>query len=180
VPEMLQCQALEPLEAAFFRSLNAFVEPFVRAGFGSPGWWPTGAIVLETKGRKTGRTLSVPVLATLVGGLVVVATVRRRSHWIKNLASTPDVRFWMGGRVHDARAYVVRPDAPSTALAAVPPLVESLVAGLSAATTLWGVSFAVLVPEAWTAGQPADRRTAQTLRLAEHVQASRGANVRRA
>jgi deazaflavin-dependent oxidoreductase (nitroreductase family) len=143
---LLPYQALEPFEAEFFRVLNAFVEPMVRAGLGSPGLWPTGAIVLETTGRKTGRTFNVPVVATLVGDLVVVSTVRRRSQWVKNLASHPDLRYWMGGRAHDATAFVVTPGLQPSPSDEMPPLARSLVAGLVPLSNLWGASFAVLAP----------------------------------
>ncbi len=42
-------------EAEFFRTLNAFVEPVIMAGCGAPGLLPSGMIVLETTGAKSGR-----------------------------------------------------------------------------------------------------------------------------
>ena len=42
----------ERLQADFFRGLNQFVEPLVRAGLGAPVLFPAGAIVVETLGRK--------------------------------------------------------------------------------------------------------------------------------
>lgn len=82
------------LEIDFFRCINSVVEPLVRIGFGSPRLWPTGLIVVETQGRKSGRTLNVPLLATRLGALVLVSTVRsRRSQWVKNLAAHPHVRY---------------------------------------------------------------------------------------
>jgi F420H(2)-dependent quinone reductase len=160
---MFSYQELEPFEAAFFRSLNAFVEPLVRAGMGSPGWWPTGAIVLETTGRKTGRTFNVPVIATLVGGLVVVSTVRRRSQWMKNLASRPDLRYWMGGRAHDATAFVVGPALSAPGPGVMPPLAEALASALAPLSAVWGVSFAILAPAQHDRGtsRPASDRVAQ-------------------
>ena len=89
---------LERLEADFFRGLNQIVEPLVRAGLGAPVLFPAGAIVIETFGRKTGNLSSVPLMAALVGDLVVVSTVRRRSNWLKNLAAHPEVRYWLDGR----------------------------------------------------------------------------------
>ena len=56
--------SLLTLEAEFFRTLNAFVEPAVRMGFGSPWIVPVGAVVLETTGRRSGRSYRTPVLAT--------------------------------------------------------------------------------------------------------------------
>jgi F420H(2)-dependent quinone reductase len=157
---MLPCQSIEPFEAAFFRVLNAFIEPLVRAGVGSPGWWPTGAIVLETTGRKTGRTFNVPVLATLVGDLVLVATVRHRSQWLKNLSSNPDLRYWVGGQVHDATAFVVGPGLPLPR-GVMPPLAESLASGLVPLSAVWGVSFAIL-----TSGPEGRGRTSSPDRIA--------------
>jgi deazaflavin-dependent oxidoreductase (nitroreductase family) len=160
---MSEPQSLQQFEAEFFRVLNAFVEPMVRAGVGSPGLWPTGAIVLETTGRKTGRSFNVPVMATLVGDLVVVSTVRRRSQWVKNLASHPELRYWMGGRAHDATAFVVAPGLQSSPPGDLPPLAGSLVAGLVPLSNLWGVSFAILSPARQGRGttRPGPDRTAR-------------------
>src|ERR671914_553801 len=89
---------LARLEAEFFRGLNTLVEPLVRAGVGSPVLWPVGAIVLEATGRGTGRKLNTPLLATRVGELLVVSTLRRRSQWIKNISANAEVRYWLAGR----------------------------------------------------------------------------------
>ena len=43
------------VEVEFFRFLNRWLEPQIRAGLGSPRLAPGGLIVLETLGRKTGR-----------------------------------------------------------------------------------------------------------------------------
>ena len=99
-------QDLARLETDFFRGLNSIVEPLVRAGAGSPLFWPVGAIVLETAGRSTGRKYNVPLLAIRVGDMLVVSTSRRRSQWLKNLAADGEIRYWMGGRPHEATAYV--------------------------------------------------------------------------
>ena len=64
------------LEREFFRTLNRVVEPMVRAGFGSPRIVPGGLIVLETLGRKSGRKVRTPLVATRLGGHVVVAEAR--------------------------------------------------------------------------------------------------------
>ena len=69
------------LESEFLRGVNAIVEPLVRAGFGFPRFWLTGLIVMEMQGRRSGCALNVPLLATKLGDLVLVSTVRsRRSH----------------------------------------------------------------------------------------------------
>src|SRR5436305_13220979 len=100
-------QPMVRLESESYRGLNRLVEPFVRAGIGSPLLWPTGAIVLETTGRRTGRTYKIPLLVTRIGDLLLASTVRRRSQWLKNLTANPDTRYWMGGRSHEAIAYVI-------------------------------------------------------------------------
>lgn len=75
---------LEPFDRAFFRGLNQLVEPLVRAGIGSPGIFPTGAVIL-----------SIPLLGTLLDDLAVVSTVRSGSQWIRNVAEHPQVRYWV-------------------------------------------------------------------------------------
>ena len=63
-------------EAAFFRSLNAIVEPIAKQGWLSTGFLPVGLITLEIPGRKSGRITSVPLLAARVGDLLLVSTLR--------------------------------------------------------------------------------------------------------
>jgi hypothetical protein len=53
-------------EAEFFRTLSAFVEPLIMAGYRSPAFWPTGMIIVETTGAKSGRPRQVPLLATIL------------------------------------------------------------------------------------------------------------------
>jgi deazaflavin-dependent oxidoreductase (nitroreductase family) len=134
----------EQLEAEFFRMLNRIVTPIVRAGFGSPGLFPLGAIVVETKGRKTGLPSSVPLMAARAGDLVIVSTVRRRSDWFKNLSAQPNVRYWLSGREVQARAFaigngiVTGEDAPERT--------RCLVDALRRHSALFGTCFAILIP----------------------------------
>ncbi len=133
-------------EVQFFRTLNGFVEPAVRAGFGSPGIWPTGFIVLESTGRRTGRTYRVPVAAALWGHLILATTVRgERSQWLKNLSVTPALRYWLAGREHEADAIVFAPDTPIPDNISMPALLRLLVPSLSFLSGL-GMGFAVLTP----------------------------------
>jgi deazaflavin-dependent oxidoreductase (nitroreductase family) len=97
-------------EARLFRALNAVLEPSVRKGFGSPSLAPGALIVLETKGHRTGRLSKIPLASLRVGEHILVGTFRgRRSHWVKNLAAQPKVRFWLGGRARPATAIVFPP-----------------------------------------------------------------------
>jgi deazaflavin-dependent oxidoreductase (nitroreductase family) len=138
-------QQMARMESDFYRGLNQFVEPLVRAGVGSPLLWPTGAIVLETTGRSTGRTYKIPLLATRIGDLLLASTVRRRSQWLKNLAANPDARYWMGGRSHEATAYVIAAGL-NASLDEMPPLASCLANALIPQSNLFGVSFAILAP----------------------------------
>ncbi|HWQ33994.1 MAG TPA: nitroreductase/quinone reductase family protein [Blastocatellia bacterium] len=135
-----------PFDASsLFQSLNQFAEPLIRLGFGNPILWPTGTMVIETIGRKTHRTIRVPLLATRIGDLIVVGTVRRRSQWVKNLAAHPEVRYWLGGKAGEATAFVFTPE-QSPASDQLPARAICL-AGLLRQQSRWlGVSFAVLAP----------------------------------
>lgn len=96
------------LEAEFFRGLNRIVEPTVRAGWGSPRLLSGGLIVLQTRGRRTGRPSRVPLMALRLNRHVLISTYRGgRSHWIKNLRANPRVRYWLSGRPRAARAVAV-------------------------------------------------------------------------
>lgn len=134
-------------ETTLFRRLNALIEPTVRAGWLSPGITPTGLILLETKGRRSGRPHSVPLLATLVLDYAVVSTVRGdRSQWLRNLAATPDARYWLGGRARECRAYIIGSDASAAELDAAPAAVRCLATSLASTTKSFGWSFALLAP----------------------------------
>lgn len=137
-------QEMTRLENDFYRGLNRVVEPLVRAGLGSPVLWPTGAIVLETTGRKTGRTQRVPLLATRVGNLLLVSTVRRRSQWLKNLAANPATRYWLAGRAHEATAFVITRE--QNAPLDMPPPARCLANLLIPQSNLFDVGFAILIP----------------------------------
>lgn len=91
-----------------FGTLNRFVKPAVKAGLGSP--WPIGlgAVVLESTGRKSGKTREVPVLGLRLGSRVYVSTVREDSQWIKNLEASDQAGVWYCGSRHDALASVQR------------------------------------------------------------------------
>jgi hypothetical protein len=137
---------VERLDACVFGQLNRVVTPLVRSGVGSPGPWPTGAVVVETTGRTSGRPIDVPLLATLVGDLVVVSTVRRGSQWVQNLIHTPQVRYWMHGRPRAARALVIGQGIADTAPADTPPLARWLAAVLAPGAQWLGIAFAILIP----------------------------------
>ena len=136
------------LEAELFRALNAIVEPAVRAGCAAPGLVPTGLIVLETIGAKTGLARTVPVLATVYDGCVVVGTVRgSRSAWARNLAANPSARYWIAGREHRGRARVLRPGQPLPSSEGLGTFARLAYDTVLAPATLVGWTFAVIAPE---------------------------------
>lgn len=142
-------QTCTRLEADFYRTLNRFVEPAVRAGLGSPCISPGGLVVIETTGRRSGRTYRTPVVATLFGGRLFVSTVRGPgSQWLKNLSATPELRYWQAGRLHDADALVFNPNDPPAKFDALPPVLRPIVSLLYAL----GIGVAVLTPRSTTAG----------------------------
>ncbi len=138
---------LATLEAEFFRTLNLLVEPVVRAGCAFPVFGLTGLIALETKGRRTGLTYSTPVLATLVGDYLLVGTIRgNRSQWMENARANPDVRYWLRGRVREARTLVFTPDESPPESQSLPPLVRYMATSIHSTVGGLGVAFAILVP----------------------------------
>ena len=143
---------LEDLEAGFFRGLNQLVEPLVLAGFGAPLLSPIGAIVVETRGRKSGRRSNVPLMAAVIGDLVMVSTARRRSNWLKNLAAHPEVRYWLGGREIEATAFAVGPDIETPN--GLPARVSCLADAMKRHSGLFGTSFAILMPRGSSQDRP--------------------------
>ncbi|GIW13663.1 MAG: hypothetical protein KatS3mg062_1102 [Tepidiforma sp.] len=133
-------------ERDFFRALNAFVEPAVRAGLGGPCLIPCGLIVLETTGRRSGLPRRTPLLASLIDRCLVVATVRPHSHWVRNARANPSVRYWLNGREHRGRAHVITADARPALPETLPQLVRVLAENLLARYAALGWSFAVIEP----------------------------------
>lgn len=147
---MLSMEHAQPspsLEATFFRTLNGLIEPAVRAGWGSPCISPSGLIVLETTGRRTGHVYRTPVIATLFGGRIFVSTIRgQHSQWLQNLAATPALRYWLAGRPHDADAIVFTANGTRPHRAALPSLLSPLVPLLELFVNGLGFGVAVLTP----------------------------------
>ena len=135
------------IEAEFFRMLNRIVEPRVRAGWGSPRLAPGGLVVLETKGRRTGRRSRVPLAAMQLRDHVVVSTFRGdRSQWVKNAQANPEVRYWLRGRPRQARAVVLSPNGKDPDLRSLPAPLRLLARFLQPYTCA-GWAFALLLPE---------------------------------
>ncbi len=138
---------LATLEAEFFRTLNLLVEPSARAGCVFPVFSATGVIVLEAKGRHTGLPHSSPVLATIVADHLLVGTSRgNRSQWMKNVRMNPDVRYWLRGHIHEARALVFTPGEGPPETQELPPLVRCIATNLHPTASALDFAFAILVP----------------------------------
>lgn len=143
---MAERSTTRSLEVEFFRMLNRVVEPAVRLGVGSPRIVPSGFIVLETVGRKTGKLRRSPLAATRFGRYVIVATYRGdRSQWVFNLAAHPRTRYWLGGKPRDARAFVMYEGKRFRVPKSLPSGMQKVVRFLAPYTKAgWG--FAVLSP----------------------------------
>lgn len=145
------------IEVQFFRALNRVVEPMVRAGVGSPRLAPGGLIVLETRGRRSGRLRRSPLAATRIGRHVLVGTFRgARSQWVRNLAAQPRTRFWLGGRPRAARAFVMYDGKRFRVPRSLPRHLQEVVRRL-APYTKSGWAFAVLSPVPREACRPTRR-----------------------
>lgn len=130
------------LEAKLLRSVNRRVEPWLRWGLLSHELAPMSVVVIEVRGRRSGRVLHVPLLALRVRDYFIVTTVRRtRSQWIRNLASRGEGTVFLGGRSYGFRARVFGYDAD-----AAPELPGDVRAMVSVLRGLWWLpGFAVAV-----------------------------------
>jgi len=135
------------MEAALFRAVNRIVEPRVRAGWGSPRLVPGGLVVLETRGRRTGRRSRIPLAAMRMRDHVVVSTFRGdRSQWVKNAEADPRVRYWLGGRPREAKAVILSSRRQDVDMQELPAPLRVL-ARLLRPYTCAGWAFALLIPE---------------------------------
>jgi deazaflavin-dependent oxidoreductase (nitroreductase family) len=141
-----QADAAQRIEQQFFRALNAVVEPAVRFGVGSPRCAPAGLVLLESRGFRSGLPRRTPLLAVRVQGHLVVSTFRgERSFWVKNLAKTPQARYWLAGRPRRARAFVIDGARKRRIPASLPPLVARIAHVLQGYARA-GWAFAILAP----------------------------------
>ena len=120
----------------------------MRAGCFTPNLFaPTGLIVLETTGRRSGKPHRTPVLAMLMDGHLIVRTFRgERSAWFQNLRANPDVAYWSGGQKTLAQAILHAPG-EECHTAGLPPGAALGVAAAGMAVRMLGWRFAVLVPQ---------------------------------
>jgi deazaflavin-dependent oxidoreductase (nitroreductase family) len=86
------------------RILWQIINPPNRRLAGLAPWW----VLLETRGRRTGKPRTTPLARGPVDGDVVwVNSVHgRRADWVRNLEATPQVRIKLSGRWHEAYATV--------------------------------------------------------------------------
>lgn len=142
---MFACRMTQSAEKTFFRTLNRVAEPAIRHGFGSPWPAPVGAVVLDTIGRKSGRTYRIPVLASKCGSVLAVSTVRGRSQWIKNVAAEPHIHVWLRGKRQACTAYVMMAgEMRSTSTVRPSPTVQTVLNLLAPMSRLTGGGVAVL------------------------------------
>jgi len=84
------------------------LNPITKAGVHQPG-----VIVLETTGRRSGKSRRVPVGGRLEGGSVwVVAEHGRRAGYVRNIEVNPRVRVKLAGRWRDGTAALLPDDDP--------------------------------------------------------------------
>lgn len=89
---------------AFWHVFN----PLARSLAGVAPWW----VVLETRGRRSGKTRRVPLAAGPRDGQVtwLIAVHGRHASFTRNIADDPRVRLKLRGRWHEGRARVVLMD----------------------------------------------------------------------
>ena len=99
--------SLRSLQRSFFAQLNPIVEPLARSSWTGPHLVGPGLVLLETTGRRSGRTRVRPLLSWRIGSTVFAGTVRPTSDWIANLRATPASRVWLDGAPAEVDATVL-------------------------------------------------------------------------
>jgi deazaflavin-dependent oxidoreductase (nitroreductase family) len=95
------------------RILRAFQKRIGNPLFGWSAGFVPGWVMIETMGRRTGRPHRVPVGGGVRGGSVwVVASVGRKSDYVRNIEADPRVRVRVHGRWRTGTAYVNAGDDP--------------------------------------------------------------------
>jgi deazaflavin-dependent oxidoreductase (nitroreductase family) len=113
-------RAIRPTQEALVSLLRRDLER-------SPHW-----VLLTTRGRRTGLPREVLLPCARDGNRVlVVSTYGRRSAWIRNLETCPDVELASGGRKVAGRAEIVDDVARKHALAARMPFVPLVPIGFA-------------------------------------------------
>ena len=88
------------------RHLNVWriANPALRGLAGIAPWW----VVLETTGRRSGRSRRTPLARGLVeeGAMWLISVHGRHADWVQNLEADPAVRLRMRGRWHNGTASV--------------------------------------------------------------------------
>jgi hypothetical protein len=108
----------------------------------------SGLVLIEVRGRVTGETHPVPLIGTRIGDLLLVSTLRgNRSHWVRNLESAAEVRYWLHGREGHGRAVMVNTHHRGESCRGESAAVQALAAYLAPATYA-GWAFAIIVPAA--------------------------------
>lgn len=134
------------LEQRLFRNLNSVVDPAVRSGLASSALTPASLIVVESTGHRSGQTRSTPLWSAKVGKYRVISTVRgKRSFWLKNLAKTPELTYYIDGKAREAKALVFGPDLPAPDYNGLP-LSISVLAATYERLARRGMGFAILAP----------------------------------
>src|SRR5205085_10379061 len=80
------------------------VNPPTRLVAGYAPWW----VLLETRGRRTGKPRTTPLArGPFEDGVVWLASVHgRHANWVRNLVADPEVRIKLSGRWYGGRATV--------------------------------------------------------------------------
>lgn len=80
-----------------------------------------GQAVIETTGRRTGLPRRTPVGGRIIGGnFWLVADHGLRSHYVRNIQASPQVRVRIGDRWHAGTAHLLPDDDPRARLRQLP------------------------------------------------------------